>query len=138
MARELPAKQVIINNNIEQTRDNLIRTQLHSKFLVHYLAQMDDESNKSVQVMEMFRRPDELKCELKMMQEQEQYLLAELVFYKKLRDQSIAARAQKEALEAYGKAPDKIKLGEAEKIGNNVMVVRDTDILNADSSASES
>lgn len=138
MTQQLPAKQVIINKNIDRARDSLIQTQLHSKFLTHYLTQIDDDSNKSIQAPELFRKVDEIKSELKLMQEQEQYLLSELIFYKKLRDQSIAARAQKEAIEAYNKAPEKIKLGEAEKVGNSVMVVRGADILNSDPSDSES
>ncbi len=136
----LPTRQVIINHKIDESRQKLIASQLHVQFLEEYLKALQDEDNMEITETYLTRNSAELMDEVQLGKEKNQYLLAEMLFYKRLRDESIEARQKKDeevALEAYKKAPGKIKIKSPDSDQGDVMVVKGADLLSADSSAEE-
>ncbi|MDF2841714.1 MAG: hypothetical protein K0R00_140 [Herbinix sp.] len=110
--RELPVKQKIINQELNNAREELTRGQLELNFLNDYLEHAEEES--------LFLSKAAIQTNIETYESANKYYLAKMQYYKDLKRKSIEAKNKRivtKAFEDYGKLPDKVVI-DGDKVVN--------------------
>jgi hypothetical protein len=115
--RELPIKQKIINEEVNYSREQLIRAQLEVKFLRDFIKKMDDPENEEVGTSNYFMPKEEIQSRILAYEGSIEYYLDRMRYYKDLKEKSLQIKEKtkekhekiiRDAFQDYAKCPDKL------------------------------
>lgn len=108
--KKIPARQIIVNNQINESRDRLIESQLELEFLKSYMNDLRNNKDMKIKHCQMFDSVS-LEAQIQFYEESIQFNLARMNFYKDIRKKSLDKKHEKirkEAMEDYEKIPSKV------------------------------
>jgi hypothetical protein len=126
---DLPAKDKIINQELNNSRTELIRGQLELKFLEEYLKTMKADQEKdgtNVVSNSYFLSIADVEGNILRLTEANKYFLARKEYYQNLRDKSIEKKNRKvveKAMGDYEKCPDKLVISGNKVLGSDNNVI---------------